>query len=58
MKAGDRLAPLGNSDHCVILEAPRPPAKWRVRYDSGRERLWSKSHLKKYYMLEDESNAK
>ena len=52
MKAGDKLTPLnGNAEGCKIIHAPKPPSKWRVRYDSGKEKNWSKTHLKKYYKV-------
>jgi len=52
MKAGDKLIPLvATSKSCTILNAPKPPKKWRVRYEGGGEKLWSKSHLKKYYYV-------
>lgn len=52
MKIGDTLLPLtGNAQSCVILVVQDPPKKWKVEYESGKTRWWSKSHLKKYYMV-------
>lgn len=52
MKAGDELKPLRDGVQCCkIIATPIPPEKWTVRYSSGLEKQWSKSHLKKYYMV-------
>jgi len=52
MKSGCKLIPLREGmQSCVIIEDPDPPKKWLVKYESGKYRRWSKTHLKKYYMV-------
>ena len=56
MKVGDTLRSISPVvEDCVIEFAPKPPEKWTVIYKSGRVKNWSKSHLKKYYRVLEES---
>lgn len=57
MQLNDTLFPLREGvESCIIIDAPVPPAKWTVRYESGRIRKWSKSHLRKYYAIRKTAN--
>jgi len=52
MKIGDKLTPIaGNTQSYVIISTPKPPAKWKIKCESGKEKMRSKSHLKKYYKV-------
>ena len=52
MKKGDILRSKSPVvDDCEVLTDPKPPQKWLVKYPNGRQKLWSKSHLKKYYYV-------
>ena len=40
-------------ESCEIIDTPIPPRPWTVRYKSGKIKKWSKSHLRKYYTLDE-----
>lgn len=54
MTEGTVLVPCREGmDECVIIKAPTPPELWTVRYRSGANRRWSKTHLRKYYKVKE-----
>lgn len=61
VKAGVIVEPLRGSEEdrvnlrCKIVNAPKPPKKWEIRYLTGNKvgktKLVSKAHLKKHYRV-------
>ena len=40
-----------NGDEATIVEAPKPPQKWKIEYTDGRVRFKTKSFLKKHFKV-------
>lgn len=36
-------------ERCTITDAPKPPLKWTIKFEDGRNFTRTKSKLKKYY---------
>lgn len=51
MKQNDKIINKGNNEVAEIIDAPKPPKKWTIRFEDGSTKLKTKSFLKKYYEL-------
>ena len=54
---GTKLIPLRSGvQTCEIFKPAKPPNLITVKYESGKLKAWSQTHLLKYYMLDLRQN--
>lgn len=49
MKLNDQIQNIGSGKIAQIINAPKPPKKWLIKFEDGSSKLKTKSFLKKYY---------